>query len=103
MGVGDVGEPGTAESAADQVAGSDVGVRLVPGADLLEVFARRLVPHAAKSAFKAGLTPWVKYIGGAPLFAALARGHEDGRAAAPHMFVSPSRGWTQSADSPFTR
>jgi len=39
MGVGDVGEPGTAESAADQVADSGVGVRLAPGADLLEVFA----------------------------------------------------------------
>ena len=38
-GVGDVGEPGASEDAGDQVADGGVGVRLVPGADSLEILA----------------------------------------------------------------
>jgi hypothetical protein len=43
-GVGDVGEPGVPEGAGDQVADSGVGTGLVPGADLLGVFAEGDVP-----------------------------------------------------------
>jgi hypothetical protein len=41
--VGGVSEPGAAEGAGDQVADGGIGVRLVPGADLLEILAKGLV------------------------------------------------------------
>jgi hypothetical protein len=44
-GVGDVGEPGAAESADGEVTDSRVGIGLVPGADALEVFGECLVPY----------------------------------------------------------
>ena len=43
-GVGDVGVPGAAEGADDQVADGGVGIGLVAGADLLEILAEGLVP-----------------------------------------------------------
>jgi hypothetical protein len=50
-GVGDVGEPGAAEGAGNQVADGGIGIRLAPGADLLEVFAERLVPDVVLPVF----------------------------------------------------
>ena len=49
--MGDVGEPGVAEGAGDQVADGGVGVGLVPGADLLEVFAEGVVPDVVLAVF----------------------------------------------------
>src|SRR6266849_543913 len=49
--VGDVGEPGVAEGAGDQVAESGVGAGLVPGADLLGVFAEGDVPDIMLAVF----------------------------------------------------
>jgi len=43
-GAGDAGEPGAPEGADGQVADGSVGAGLVPGADLLQVLAKCLVP-----------------------------------------------------------
>ena len=51
-GVGDVGVPGTAEGAGDQVADGGVGVGLVPGARPLEVFADMSCPARSAHGFQ---------------------------------------------------
>jgi hypothetical protein len=55
-GVGDVREAGAAEGAGDQVADGGIGVRLAPGADLLEVFAEGLVPDIVDWASQCSFT-----------------------------------------------
>ena len=50
-GVGDVGEPGAAECACDQVAAGGVGIGLVPGADPLEIFGECLVSDVVRTVF----------------------------------------------------
>jgi len=57
-GVGGVGEPSAAESAGVQVADGGVGVGLVPGADLLEVFGECLVAHVVDWASHCSFTAW---------------------------------------------
>jgi hypothetical protein len=63
-GVGDVGEPGAAECACDQVADGGAGIGLVPGADPLEIFGECLVSDVVRTVFNGPVAAGVKARGG---------------------------------------